>query len=95
MDVKRLEDKLDKMSDEMKQTNERLSDIDKHLAVYNEQLKVHIEGTIQNRESIKDIHQQLGPIKMTHHFWGKIGKGLALILGGGGITWILEWFTRR
>lgn len=57
---KRLEDKLDKVSD-------RLSDIDKNVAVYNQQLILHIEGTIQNREQLdlfrKKMEADLAPVK--------------------------------
>lgn len=56
----RLDDKLDKVTD-------RLSDIDKNVAVYNEQLKLHIEGTVQNREQLhlfrQKLESDLAPVK--------------------------------
>lgn len=53
---KRLEDKLDKL-------DERLDTVDKHLAVYNVELERHIEGTIQNRNAINLLKEELTPIK--------------------------------
>lgn len=52
MDEKRILNKLDIM-------DERIDSIDKNLAVYNEQLKVHIEGTIQNRKQIAALDQKI------------------------------------
>lgn len=64
---KRIEEKLEKLADKVESTNERLASIDKTVAVYNEQLKIHIEGTVQNRQSIKEsnerIEAELKPIK--------------------------------
>lgn len=48
----RLENKVDKIS-------ENVSSMDKNLAIYNEQLKIHIEGTEQNRESIKFLQTKI------------------------------------
>lgn len=56
---KRIEDKIDKLSDKFESTNERLGNIDKTVAVYNEQLKIHIEGTVQNRESLKIFQSKM------------------------------------
>ena len=48
----RLENKVDKIA-------ETVSSMDKNLAVYNEQLKIHIEGTVQNRDSIKFLQTKI------------------------------------
>lgn len=70
-DIKRLEDKLDKLFEKLDKSNDRLSEIDKTVAVYNEQLKLHIEGTVQNREALRlsqeSIAQELSPIKKHVH----------------------------
>jgi len=52
VDEKRILNKLDIM-------DERIDSINKNLAVYNEQLKVHIEGTIQNRKQIAALDQKI------------------------------------
>lgn len=56
--TKRLEDKIDIIV-----TN--VSEIQKHMAVYNSELTRHIEGTIQNRDAIKDLNKEIQPLK-TH-----------------------------
>ena len=50
------EDRLEKKVDKL---DERLDKIDVHLAVYNEQLRVHIEGTEQNRRDIAPIKRKM------------------------------------
>jgi len=66
-DIKRLEEKIDKLSEKQDLQNEKIMSIDKNLAVYNEQLKIHIEGTVQNREQIKllkeSFNTELDPVK--------------------------------
>lgn len=41
----------------------RLDTMDKNLAVYNEQLKIHIEGTNLNRQEIKSLRSDLRPVE--------------------------------
>ena len=55
-DMKRIEDKIDKL-------DERLDGVDKQLVVYNAELVKHIEGTIQNRQAINFLKDELTPIK--------------------------------
>ena len=59
MDNKRILDKLDKLESVHERMDERIDNIDKSLAVYNEQLKVHIEGTVQNRKQIAALDQKI------------------------------------
>lgn len=56
-----------KVYDKLEQIDFRLADMDKHLAVYNEQLRIHIEGTVQNREALNKQEEKfsakLAPIE--------------------------------
>lgn len=56
MDDSRVLNKLDKVEN-------RLDKIDVHLAVYNEQLKVHILGTIDNRADIVELKKSYYMVK--------------------------------
>lgn len=62
-----MDDKFQRLDDKLDKVNERLSDIDKNVAVYNEQLKLHIEGTVQNREQLSLLRlkfdSDLAPVK--------------------------------
>lgn len=75
---KRVEEKLEKLADKVENTNDRLNSIDKTVAVYNEQLKIHIEGTIQNRETIRilqdKLESELKPIKSHVSLMNNIAK---------------------
>lgn len=77
----KIDDKLDKICD-------RLADIDKSVAVYNEQLKLHIEGTVQNREQLRlfreKVEADLTPVKKHVVFVEVVFKALgalSLIVG--------------
>lgn len=54
--LNRLEDKLDSL-------DKRLDNVDIKLAVYNEQLIIHIAGVQEAREEIKRVDDDLKPIK--------------------------------
>lgn len=77
----KIDAKLDKICD-------RLADIDKSVAVYNEQLKLHIEGTVQNRDQLKlfreKVEADLTPVKKHVVFVEVVFKvlgALSLIVG--------------
>lgn len=53
-----MDDKFQRLEDKLDKVNDRLNDIDKNVAVYNEQLKIHIEGTVQNREQLHLFRQK-------------------------------------
>lgn len=72
----RLETKLDKLDD-------RLDDIDKHLAVYNSELHRHIEGVEQNRARIEKLEQPgqaLSLIKKWAMWVTAIGAATAVVV---------------
>ena len=81
MDEKKLLEKLDEKVDKL---DTRLDKVDVHLAVYNEQLKIHIEGTVQNREAIKDLRIDLKPVErhveLVNGFFKLVGF-IALVVG--------------
>ncbi len=56
----RIESKVDKLKDDVSDIK---TEVASGFGVYNEQLKVHIEGTVQNRTDIKQIQKELQPIK--------------------------------
>lgn len=66
--LNRLEDKIDRLIEKVEDTNDRMADMDKNLTVYNEQLKVHIAGTNENREFIKDVNQRVETIEEQSKF---------------------------
>lgn len=52
----RLENKIDAVKDEIQINNQ-------HMAVYNEQLKIHIKGTEDNRQEIKEVKVSIVPLQ--------------------------------
>ena len=92
---KRLEDKIDLVTNKLEDSNDKLSSMDKNLAIYNEQLKVHIEGTIQNRDAIQllnnKIEIEISPIKKHVNM---IEGGLKLIGLVGVVVGIIEGFLK-
>jgi hypothetical protein len=75
MDDKRLE-RIEVKLDEF---GEQLNVIDKHLAVYNEQLKVHIKGTEDNRKDIKSIQKHVYAVQGIAKVLGALGVIAAII----------------
>jgi hypothetical protein len=59
MDNKYILNKLDTLDERLLETNVHLHGIDKSLAVYNEQLKYHIEGVMQLREQNKLLREYI------------------------------------
>lgn len=81
----RLEAKVDKLDEKVDKTNE-------HLAVYNEQLKIHIAGTEDNREQIKqqqaiivEIREFIASIKASFRTIITISKVSASLATVGGL----------
>lgn len=64
--LERIEDKLDSLGS-------RVSTLSEHMGVYNEQLKIHIEGTVQNRNDIKKLQRD--------NWYAKGAIGLLTALG--------------
>lgn len=62
-DVVHIYEKIDRLSDKLdrrlEKTDNRIDNIDKSLAVYNEQLKVHIEGVEQARLENKQLREYI------------------------------------
>ncbi len=80
----RIENKIDKVDVKIDKVDERQDSTDKHLAVYNEQLKVHISG-------VKDMRAELVPmIKLKEQSKGAvraIGWVVTTVLAITGIWW--------
>ncbi len=64
----RLEKKLDKIDEKTDKLDARLDRIDIHMAVYNEQLKIHIEGVKQVREENKATDAKVAPLQKKAHY---------------------------
>ena len=86
----RLEDKLDALKDDVKgEIAELKAVVQTGFAVYNEQLKIHIRGTEDNRDAIKltnvqisRVEQRLAPIEGHVLFLRQLGKLAVKIIGG-------------
>lgn len=52
-------EKLSNLEEKLERQDTRLDALDKGLAVYNSQLEVHIEGTIQNRQEIRKVNAEI------------------------------------
>jgi DNA anti-recombination protein RmuC len=63
----RIEDKIDRLGDKLDNTNQHLSSVDKQLSDYNAQLTVHIEGTNQNRTSLRLLEEQTSMLREQFH----------------------------
>lgn len=61
--LERIEDKVDSLG-------EKVSSLSEHMGVYNEQLKIHIEGTVQNRSDIKNLQKQANMVNGALKFIG-------------------------
>lgn len=93
----KIEEKMDEVKDEISKLNTIVAT---GFAVYNEQLKIHIKATEQNRDSIKltnievdKVKNDILPLKENMKFLSKLGKLLvALGTGAGIILGILEYF---
>lgn len=81
MDDKKL---LEKLNDKVDLLDARLDKIDVNLAVYNEQLKIHIEGTNLNRKSIEGLQADLKlvekHVELVNGFFKLVGF-LAVVAG--------------
>jgi hypothetical protein len=67
---------LDLLFKKLDRVDERLDKVDKNLAVYNEQLKLHIEGVVQNRKAIQKLDESMKPLNKHVHM---VEGGLKLI----------------
>ena len=67
--LKRIEDKIDRLDG-------RLDGVDVRLAVYNEQLKVHIEGVQLARAENAVVAKRLRPLEARHTLVSNLAKGL-------------------
>lgn len=54
---------IDQLFEKIDKLDDRLDSVEKHLAVYNAELKTHIEGVVQNRSFVKKIDQDIQPLK--------------------------------
>lgn len=83
-----MDERLNRIDEKLEKISDRLSDIDKSVAVYNEQLKLHIEGTVQNRDQLKlfreKVEADMAPVKKHVIFVEVVFKALgalSLIVG--------------
>lgn len=60
MSWEKVEEKIERMEERLE---EKLEAIQKELSVYNTELRLHIEGVKQNRESIKILASKVEPIE--------------------------------
>lgn len=73
MSMDRVEEKVDKLDD-------RLDDIDQHLAVYNEQLKVHIKRTDQIERELRPVVKHVEQVKGITKFLAALATITGLII---------------
>lgn len=88
----RLEEKIDKLVEKTDNTNMHLASLDKQMAVYNEQLKTHIEGVIQNRTAIKLLSETLMPIKSVYDSISFVVKTISWLASIGVISFLINYF---
>lgn len=73
-------DKLDKVDSRLEKIDDRLDKNDIHMAVYNEQLKIHIMGVHDNRTEIKRVDGDVQKVdnRLSTHI-GKVEGALKLV----------------
>lgn len=83
-----MDERLNRIDEKLEKIGDRLADIDKSVAVYNEQLKLHIEGTVQNRDQLRlfqsKVEADMAPVKKHVVFVEVVFKALgalSLIVG--------------
>lgn len=77
----------------MDDLSDKVSQMNTHIAVYNEQLKIHIAATNLNKEEIEEIKEDLEPIKDHIKFLSKLGKLLAGVATlGATLAALFEYF---
>ena len=91
----RLESKIDKIDAKTDRLDERLDRIDVHMAVYNEQLKIHIEGVKQVREENAALAAEVKPIARKVHYAEGAIKFIGLIAVIGGIIEVISLIARQ
>lgn len=89
----RIESKIEELKDSQTELKHGQLEMNGHIQVYNEQLKVHIAGTEENRVQIKDLSLRLQPIEDHVKF---IRKLVAFVIGATtiavAVTEILSYF---
>lgn len=63
-----MDDKLNKISDKIDKLDDRLDAIDTHMAVYNEQLKIHIKRTELLESDVAPIKDHIAQVRGVSKF---------------------------
>lgn len=77
-DYIRLEQKIDAIAKAQNETNV-------HMAVYNEQLKIHIEGVVQTRTLISKLDEKVEPVVSFYNLTVTVFKIIKWVAGITGI----------
>ena len=84
-----MKDRFDKVDESIKILDQRLDGIDKHLAVYNEQLTFHIERTNKLEEKFEPVEKHVALVNAG----AKIIGGLVFL--GGAILLVMQLLGKR
>ena len=80
---------MDKLNDKLEKIDNRLNNIDQHLAVYNEQLKHHIKRSDQADHALSMLDSRIKPIETHVGAINLIAKAIAV---GAALVGLISYF---